>query len=95
MRKICGERAKVKDIIWFSENDSDKIKKESGDDDVVDTPVPIPNTEVKHHRGYGIRKGRAASCRALFFCFHLIFYYLLIVILIMKYKVLLFFTILW
>ena len=29
-------------------------KKESGDDDVVDTPVPIPNTEVKHHGGYGI-----------------------------------------
>ena len=29
-------------------------KKESGDDDVVDTPVPIPNTEVKHHSGYGI-----------------------------------------
>ena len=54
MRKICGERAIVKDIIWFSENDSDKIKKESGDDDVVDTPVPIPNTEVKHHSGYGI-----------------------------------------
>ena len=69
MRKICGERARNKDIIWFSENDSDKIKKESGDDDVVDTPVPIPNTEVKHHRGYGIRKGRAASCRALFFYF--------------------------
>ena len=69
MRKICGERARNKDIIWFSENDSDTIKKESGDDDVVDTPVPIPNTEVKHHRGYGIRKGRAASCRALFFYF--------------------------
>ena len=29
-------------------------KRESGDDDVVDTPVPIPNTEVKHHSGYGI-----------------------------------------
>ena len=42
-------------------------KKESGDDDVVDTPVPIPNTEVKHHGGHGILKERAASCRALFF----------------------------
>ena len=26
-------------------------KEESGDDGVVDTPVPIPNTEVKHHSG--------------------------------------------
>ena len=43
-------------------------KKESGDDDVVDTPVPIPNTEVKHHRGYGILLERAANCRALFLC---------------------------
>ena len=50
-------------------------KKESGDDDVVDTPVPIPNTEVKHHGGHGILKERAASCRALFFYF----YYLLCV----------------
>ena len=31
-------------------------KRESGDDDVVDTPVPIPNTEVKHHSGYGIAR---------------------------------------
>ena len=27
------------------------FKEESGDDGVVDTPVPIPNTEVKHHSG--------------------------------------------
>ena len=69
MRKICGERARNKDIIWFSENDSDKIKKESGDDDVVDTPVPIPNTEVKHRNGDCIRKERLARCRAFFFAF--------------------------
>ena len=56
-------------------------KKESGDDDVVDTPVPIPNTEVKHHGGHGILKERAASCRALFFllllpfiCLFLVYY---------------------
>ena len=27
--------------------------KESGDDGAVDTPVPIPNTEVKHRCGEG------------------------------------------
>ena len=43
--------------------------KESGDDDAVDTPVPIPNTEVKHRSGHGIVRERAASCRALFFVF--------------------------
>ena len=32
----------------------------------MDTPVPIPNTEVKHRNGEGIRKGRIASCRAFF-----------------------------
>ena len=27
------------------------VKKRSGDDSEVDTPVPIPNTEVKHFSG--------------------------------------------
>ena len=26
-------------------------EKESGGDSMMDTPVPIPNTEVKHHNG--------------------------------------------
>ena len=26
-------------------------KEESGGDSMMDTPVPIPNTEVKHHNG--------------------------------------------
>ena len=38
----------------------------SGDDDAVDTPVPIPNTEVKHCSGDCIRKERVARCRAFF-----------------------------
>ena len=29
----------------------DTLKEESGNDSMMDTPVPIPNTEVKHHRG--------------------------------------------
>ena len=27
------------------------FKRRSGNDSMMDTPVPIPNTEVKHHRG--------------------------------------------
>ena len=30
------------------------MKKKVGDDDVGDTPVNIPNTEVKLHSGHGI-----------------------------------------
>ena len=32
-----------------------KNKKKSGDNGTVDTPVPIPNTEVKHRSGEGIQ----------------------------------------
>lgn len=57
----------------FREFPEKKGRREPGVDDVVDTPVPMPNTEVKHHSGYGIRKERAASRRTLpffpFFCF--------------------------
>ena len=38
----------------------------SGDDNAVDTPLPIPNREVKHCSGEGIRKERIARCRAFF-----------------------------
>ena len=38
----------------------------SGDNGEEDPPVPIPNTEVKHRNGEGIRKERIASCRAFF-----------------------------
>ena len=31
---------------------------ESGGDGMMDTPVPIPNTEVKHHHGDDSPKGR-------------------------------------
>ena len=41
-------------------------EKKSGGDGAVDTPVPIPNTEVKHRSGEGIRKDRIASRRAFF-----------------------------
>ena len=41
-------------------------EKKSGDDGTVDTPVPIPNTEVKHRNGDCIRKERLARCRAFF-----------------------------
>ena len=45
------------------------FEKKSGDDGTVDTPVPIPNTEVKHRNGDCIRKERAARCRAFFLLF--------------------------
>ena len=44
-------------------------EKKSGDDGTVDTPVPIPNTEVKHRNGDCIRKERVARCRAFFLLF--------------------------
>ena len=47
--------------------------KKSGDDGTVDTPVPIPNTEVKHRNGDCIRKERVARCRAFFFAFFYVF----------------------
>ena len=42
------------------------LKKKSGGDGAVDTPVPIPNTEVKHRSGEDIRKDKIASRRAFF-----------------------------
>ena len=36
----------------------------SGDDDAVDTPLPIPNREVKHCNGEGSFIARIASRRA-------------------------------
>ncbi len=56
--------------------------KKSGDDGTVDTPVPIPNTEVKHRNGDCIRKERVARCRAFFLPF---FMYLFLLSLILKY----------
>ena len=38
----------------------------SGDDDAVDTPLPIPNREVKHCSGEGSRNARITRCRAFF-----------------------------
>jgi hypothetical protein len=48
-----------KNNIQFSENKVWKElgfsnRKKSGGDGAVDTPVPIPNTEVKHRSGEGI-----------------------------------------
>ena len=48
-------------------------EKKSGDDGTVDTPVPIPNTEVKHRNGDCIRKERGARCRAFFLLFFSMF----------------------
>ena len=48
-------------------------EKKSGDDGTVDTPVPIPNTEVKHRNGDCIRKDRVARCRAFFLLFFSMF----------------------
>ena len=44
------------------------LGKKSGDDVAEDTPVPIPNTEVKLSRGEGSesRLVRIASCQAFF-----------------------------
>ena len=39
------------EVMYLVLKDLSFKKEESGDDGVVDTPVPIPNTEVKHHSG--------------------------------------------
>ena len=63
MRKIRGIN------IWFSGINLNK--KQSGDNGTVDTPVPIPNTEVKHSRGEGswLRPARITRCQAFFIIF--------------------------
>ena len=41
----------------------------SGGDSKVDTPVPIPNTEVKHFNADGskLNLARVGSCQSLFY----------------------------
>ena len=39
------------EVMYLVLKDLSFKEEESGDDGVVDTPVPIPNTEVKHHSG--------------------------------------------
>ena len=56
----------------------------SGDDVAEDTPVPIPNTEVKLSRGEGSesRLVRIASCQAFFNAFKVLswdFFYLVLI----------------
>ncbi len=62
-------------MVIFSFERIISLNKKSGGDGAVDTPVPIPNTEVKHRSGEGIRKDRIASCRAFLFykgCYRLL-----------------------
>ena len=59
-KEQCGN------IQFWENNISLKLKK-SGGDGAVDTPVPIPNTEVKHRSGEDIRKDKIASRRAFLF----------------------------
>ena len=42
-------------MVIFSFERIISLIKKSGGDGAVDTPVPIPNTEVKHRSGEGIR----------------------------------------
>ena len=46
-------------------------EEKSGDNGTVDTPVPIPNTEVKHSRGEGswLWPARITRCQAFFYAF--------------------------
>ena len=60
---------KYSKIIPYSVLKDYSFGKKSGDDGTVDTPVPIPNTEVKHRNGDCIRKERVARCRAFFLPF--------------------------
>ena len=39
----------------------------------MDTPVPIPNTEVKHRSGEGIRLGQNSELPGFFLCFNMLF----------------------
>ena len=45
------------------------LKRRSGNDSMMDTPVPIPNTEVKHHRGEDSTLCENSSLPVLFFIF--------------------------
>ena len=41
------------------------LKKKSGGDGAVDTPVPIPNTEVKHYKAEdSIKDAKIRRCQA-------------------------------
>ena len=53
-------------MVIFSFERIISLIKKSGGDGAVDTPVPIPNTEVKHRSGEDIRKDKIASRRAFF-----------------------------
>lgn len=46
-------RQKRKENYYLVLSDSQELLREgrSGSDSMMDTPVPIPNTEVKHHNG--------------------------------------------
>ena len=57
------------DNIQFSENN--KYIKKSGGNDAVGTPVPIPNTEVKHRSGEGSSFGGKNSTLPGFFIYKL------------------------
>ena len=59
-------KGQVKVIFGFQRTKA--LKKKSGDDGTVGTPVPIPNTEVKRSNGDDSPSGaKAASCRAFSF----------------------------
>ena len=45
------------------------FKRRSGNDSMMDTPVPIPNTEVKHHTAKIVLRCENSSLPVLFFIF--------------------------
>ena len=55
----------------------ERFGKKSGGDGTVDTPVPIPNTEVKHRSGEGIQLVGENSALPGFFLFFLFIFLLL------------------
>ena len=56
----------------------------SGDDDAVDTPLPIPNREVKHCSGEGSRNARITRCRAFYFAILKRWFFYFVLILLIK-----------
>ena len=52
-QEVKGVQGRRKEGLLFSFecSDEDSKKERSGSDSMMETPVPIPNTEVKHHNG--------------------------------------------
>ena len=62
-KKRCDSRNIIK---FLKDNIEKRNEKYNGDDSWVDTPVPIPNTEVKHSNAEDSGDAKIRSCHYFF-----------------------------